>query len=294
MGIVYLHLHLFAPQFRPGEPKGDRVLTLGNQDTYFSYEQADNFFRRNGWIPCEVPASERRLADSHGTIPNDQWNSYQNYVHQQTLFRMMGYDARQVKSVDANAYENADLIHDFNTPIPEEWKHQFDLVIDFGTTEHIFDVCQCFRNIVDLLDVGGRVLHFAPANLLNHGLFNFNVGLLKDVYAVNGFDMEEADYVASRTDAPAQYRVVPADAIGEVEGVPGHVLAARGVFRKRKQLPFTKPMQNMYRQLYAAWETQAREIVPQRREEKRRTRWSLVRKSARAALPGEVRAFELP
>ena len=296
MGIVYLHVGLFASEFRPGVRKADRVLTLGNQDIHFTYDQAVQFFRMNGLDVIDIPATDRRTANSHGTVPNNHWSNVSGLLHQTTLFAMMGYDPAQVQSVDVDPYENADLIHDFNAPVPRDWVGQYDMVVDFGTVEHIFDVRQNFANIVDVLAVGGTVLHFAPANIMNHGLFNLTTGLMRDVYLANGFDLVRCDYVASKLDRPGEYRIIEDQALSEIDGVPGHYLAVRGVFKKRETVPFTVPKQGLYQSLHAAWQAQVRDVgvaqaTPAMAAPKR-SLFDLMR--PKRVLPGQLVQFRQP
>ena len=82
----------------------------------------------------------------------------------------------------------AALVHDLNRPVPEELWDQYDLIVENGTMEHIFDVRTTFANIIKMLKTGGVVFHLSPLNLINHGFFNFSLTLFYDVYRNNGFE----------------------------------------------------------------------------------------------------------
>ena len=56
------------------------------------------------------------------------------------------FKANSVKSVDNSSFEGADIIHDMNKPI-ENLNEKFDTIIDFGTSEHIFNVVENLSNI---------------------------------------------------------------------------------------------------------------------------------------------------
>jgi len=252
MGILYIHLHLFREQFEPGKIKSLRVLTLGNQDTYFTYDQAVRYFTLNGIPFVKVPEARRRTADSHATVPNRNWGNFSGFLHQKTLFEMMGFDPSLVQSIDVDPYENADLLHDFNLPLPGHLVGKFDLLVDFGTIEHIFDVRQNFENITKVLALNGRVLHFCPANIINHGFFNVSKDLLRDAYLPNGFEEETLQYVSSSVKMPDRYRLISADEMSE-SSAGSDYLALAGVYRKTIDTPFRVPKQGLYRQLHAAW-----------------------------------------
>ena len=82
---------------------------------------------------------------------------------------------RSLRALDFSDYEGADLIHDLNRPIPDSLRDRFDLIIDAGTTEHVFDVRQALTNYADMLRVGGRIFHSSPANnRLHHGFYQLS------------------------------------------------------------------------------------------------------------------------
>ncbi len=60
-----------------------------------------------------------------------------------------------MESLDFSDIEGAEYIHDLGEPLPDELKGKFDFVYDGGTTEHVFDIAQSFRNIDGMLQDGG-------------------------------------------------------------------------------------------------------------------------------------------
>jgi SAM-dependent methyltransferase len=106
------------------------------------------------------------------------------------LFEMLG--AEKVVSIDASAYERASLLHDMNTPLPEEFAGQFDLVFDGGTLEHIFNVPCALRNCMELVRPGGHlVLHAPTNNWSGHGFYQFSPELFFRAFsAENGYKVE--------------------------------------------------------------------------------------------------------
>jgi hypothetical protein len=108
----------------------------------------------------------------------------------ETFLRLLG--ASTVEAADASAYEGADRLHDFNHPIPPEWEQQYDLVLDGGTLEHIFNLPVALANCMRLLRVGGRLLLYTPANnYCGHGFYQFSPELFFRVFTEeNGFTLE--------------------------------------------------------------------------------------------------------
>lgn len=124
------------------------------------------------------------------------------------LIRHLG--ASDVKSLDASDYEGADIVADMG--IFQEPADQFDLVADFGSLEHIFNVPIAFMNMIRLCRIGGRIAHVLPANnLIGHGFWQFSSDLFFELYSPeNGFEGTEV-YYASGLDKERWFRTQRAE-----------------------------------------------------------------------------------
>lgn len=102
------------------------------------------------------------------------------------------FNLLSLNSLDYSSFENADLIHDLNTPL-ENSKKQFDTIVDFGTSEHVFNVTECLKNISNLCKINGHVVHCLPANNnCGHGFWQFSPELFFSIYNdKNGFNETE-------------------------------------------------------------------------------------------------------
>src|SRR3546814_9244579 len=67
-------------------------------------------------------------------------------------------------------------------PYTTLFRSKYDIVIDGGTTEHIFDIACALFNCAKMVKLNGYIYHDVPMNMLNHGFFNFNPTLLCDFY----------------------------------------------------------------------------------------------------------------
>jgi hypothetical protein len=95
-------------------------------------------------------------------------------------------------SLDFNSAEGANIICDLNQPVPSDMRKKFDIVIDGGTLEHIFDIRTAFENIFSLVAVSGFIIHINPLNnWINHGFYQISPGLIIATHKVNGFSPEE-------------------------------------------------------------------------------------------------------
>ena len=95
---------------------------------------------------------------------------------------LKNFDIKSLSFLDYSKFEGADIIHDLNLPIREATK-QFDTIIDFGTSEHIFDIIQNLKNISALCKIGGKIIHSLPANNnCGHGFWQFSPELFFNLY----------------------------------------------------------------------------------------------------------------
>jgi SAM-dependent methyltransferase len=149
-----------------------RVLTLGRQGIYLE------------------PHEYRRIVSRHtGRSPNDV------PVYADALLQALG--AGSVDAMDASPFEGATLVHDLNRPVSADWHDRFDLVIDGGTLEHVFNFPIAIGNIIRMLRVGGRFVGLSPTNgWCGHGFYQFSPELFWRTFAPdNGCSIVEM-YVA--------------------------------------------------------------------------------------------------
>ncbi len=92
---------------------------------------------------------------------------------------------------DFTQYEGSEVAHDFNLEIPECFTNKFDIIIDKGTCEHIFNFPQALINITKMLKTGGYVYQSGPMIMPNHGFYSYNPTLFFDFYNQNGCEIAD-------------------------------------------------------------------------------------------------------
>ena len=104
-----------------------------------------------------------------------------------SFLRALG--AKKIVSCDASAYEGADLTHDLNLPVPTDFEESYDVVIDGGTLEHVFNFPTAIANCMKMLKTGGYLISFTTINnYCGHGFYQFSPELFYRVLsAENGF-----------------------------------------------------------------------------------------------------------
>lgn len=153
------------------------------------------------------------------------------------VFRPSAYVA-----IDRHGTEEA-LALDLNEPV--NLGRTFDVCINNGTSEHIFNQSQFFRTVHDHTAVGGRMVHIVPTfGWYDHGLFHPQPGLFFDLARANGYAVEIL-CVGSRK---SMYEATgPGFGYDLVKMAPdmGHACLYT-VLRRTSEAPFVLPQQGMY------------------------------------------------
>jgi hypothetical protein len=175
-----------------------RVATLGRLNLFIDVRSLRAVFRKHGATLGEHDIKEMRTG---------------GYCEE--FLRRLG--ARDPKSIDASAYEEASLIHDMNQPIGEPLKGRFSVVVDGGTLEHVFNFPTAIRNCMEMLDVGGHFFTQTMANnFMGHGFYQFSPELFYRVFSPeNGFRVHRVVLYESRVGAPRWYEARDPKDIGE-------------------------------------------------------------------------------
>ena len=102
----------------------------------------------------------------------------------------------QVVSFDRNGRDGAEQV-DLSMPIPVgKWREHFDLVTNFGTSEHVSaGQMQVFHTVHDLCRVGGVMIHVVPQSgtCKNHGSWKYTVEWFQWLADFCGYDVIRCD-----------------------------------------------------------------------------------------------------
>ena len=84
------------------------------------------------------------------------------------------------------------VILDLNFDIvPKDMIGHYDVIFNFGTTEHIFNQWNCFEFMHDALKVGGVMYHQLPATgYLDHGYYCYTPLFFQEMAQANGYVVE--------------------------------------------------------------------------------------------------------
>ena len=105
------------------------------------------------------------------------------------FFKSVGF--KEYKSIDLNgAYKSFQF--DLNKNIKEDYNfnQKYELVINNGTGEHVFNQYSLFLNFHNLTKINGIMLNILPfIDWINHGFYNFNPIFFADLAASNNYEL---------------------------------------------------------------------------------------------------------
>jgi SAM-dependent methyltransferase len=133
--------------------------------------------------------------------------------------------------------------------VPDEARGQYDLVTNFGTTEHVANQLNAFEVMHDLAAPGGLFIHEVPAQgYLNHGLVNYNFKFFWMLARSNNYKIIDAAFSV----APFEYGIPEniANFLEEFGITPGPPPSGyrsvdaglRIVLQKQHDIPYVPPL----------------------------------------------------
>jgi hypothetical protein len=154
------NLLLYALKSHPDLSKIKNVLTLGRQNI------------------LELPKSSKY--------------TYKNMEYAENYLQFLMPNAN-IESIDVSKYEGAtyecDLGENLSNELHQSLASKFDLVIDFGTTDHIYNFPMALLNSSTFLNKNGVIIHALCANnWINHGFYQISPDLFYSLYSEkNGY-----------------------------------------------------------------------------------------------------------
>ena len=185
MGIAFSYVQKMDELglFRHG---GVNILDIGSSNLYSATpEDIKGFLRKYAPLAVEgIDEFAARLAQGSGYDPV---HGGRNEAFAGELFEKAGmqYSAFDI----ADGYRTT--IVDLNrAALPAALRRKFDLVLNFGTTEHILNQLNCFKVIHDATKVGGYIYHSLPAvGYVDHGYVTYTGRCFFDVAGYNEYEL---------------------------------------------------------------------------------------------------------
>lgn len=144
-------------------------------------------------IGCQVftgdtrEASRRFLAHFGGTVTDGHDAATAANRFTGHLFTAAGFEYRSFDVVDAPFCERLDLNTD---AVPKAYRGQFDLVLNFGTTEHVMNQYNAMRILHDFAKPGGLVYTMFLMNGYQwHGVIRYTVRFIDMLVSRNEYEV---------------------------------------------------------------------------------------------------------
>ncbi len=230
---------------------GCSVLDIGSSNLYSAEaSQIAGFIDKYSPGTTDSDAFSRRLAAGSGYDP------VKGGLNESFFGELIEKAGMEYLSFDiADGFKT--LILDLNRAVlPENLCKKFDLVLNFGTTEHILNQFNCFKVMHDATRVGGHIYHSLPTiGYVDHGYITYTGRCFFDIAGYNEYEIVDFWFegpvgnnnLFESLRSYRSYFPVLEKALSEIDGTArGSSLNALGIpdvginviYRKNKDKPF--------------------------------------------------------
>lgn len=175
MGLPRAAVHLLLSEATRTKWSGT-VASLGRQHVYLTSQHVIDLSKRVG----------HALPNMKQELHRDPNLRALGYISDDALYEALGF--QESVRIDRSNYERAEVTLDLNqNDTPGNLRDRFDLVLDSGTVEHIFNIGNALGHCLNMAKPGGRIIHLTPtSNAVNHGFFSVSPALYADFYRASG------------------------------------------------------------------------------------------------------------
>lgn len=190
-----------------------------------------------GDVPAEqIEADWNSLVGPDFKLPADKWTVAK------CIYKIFT-GSENFTAVDLHGSSRA-IKANLNEP---QYFGQFDLVVNAGTAEHVFDIKQCLENIHNATAKGGYIIHSFPfTGWYNHGFYNVNPTFFYDLAFANKYEIKLMMY--SEITPPVRVFVTDREhwnGMFNAGYIRGNSLI-HCVYKRIYEAPFAVPMQDIY------------------------------------------------
>jgi hypothetical protein len=170
-------------------PKGGTILEVGEARSFVNFFTAMNSSIIG--VTREKKDAFYEAARNYEASIKDhpRFNEFMGFFIAKQIYQIL-FSYTKIVSIDYSGSDNAIKV-DLNQHL--DIINEFDVCINCGTTEHIFNQYQAYKTIHDHTKVGGLMIHWHPThgfNHINHGMFLIQPGLLQDMAHANNYSVK--------------------------------------------------------------------------------------------------------
>ena len=213
------------------------VLEIGSQELHLKYADFLELINNAG-------------LDNHDKV---KYKNMDNWPDPMTIrcsskffYEDLGF--KEYFSLDLNEELNS-IKHDYNKPFEDKnFYNKFDLVTDFGSCEHAFNIGEIYNTMHKLCKVGGKLI-ISQALWGGNGYFLFDRPFFESLAAFNNYKILYSSYIISTktktpNDSDNQYHIpMSRDLLKSIDLNKVNTIGVYGVLEKLKDSEFNFPNQ---------------------------------------------------
>ncbi len=243
--IAALQFLIDGQHIRPG----GRVIEIGGQqlsDPFLESGEAWAALQKSFGVenPIKLPALMRS-----GRLPGGGYTLDPKAPYAKAVYEALGFTYACIDIDNTPDSIPLDLNYD---QVPEVEKHKYDLVTNYGTTEHVANQLNAFAVIHDLTRVGGVMMHEVPTQgMYIHGLVSYSPKFFWMLARSNGYKTllmnfhvsgETHELPASFKDWLEQFADLQHGRTPHRPNYSTHDATLRVILEKTYDIPFVAPL----------------------------------------------------
>ena len=167
-----------------GKGSTDSIFEIGEQNWYGDIKL--DYFK---YLIDKFVITQKReeYLRNYELIKNDPKENKEASFKITKFYYKIIFNYKIYKAIDMHGTKFS-IKQDLNEPYLED--NKYNLVTNFGTTEHIFNQYQVFKTIHNLIKPNGLIMHFLPCQgAYNHGFYNYSPAFFFDLGKANNYEI---------------------------------------------------------------------------------------------------------
>lgn len=156
------------------------VVEIGSQEIHIKKEDLADLYEQIGL--------DKKLLDSHLNI-----NNWPNHPRESAKSFYKDIGINDYTSIDLNGELNSIPLDLNNELTDKSLFNKFDLVTDFGSAEHVFNISECYKTIHKMAKVNGIII-ICQTVFKGNGYFYFDRSFLEGIAAANKYKILYSGY----------------------------------------------------------------------------------------------------
>lgn len=214
------------------------ILEIGSQELHLKFNDLELLLKNAGITDF----------DKNNFKNIDNWPN-PNRCSSKPFYKLLGFT--DYYSLDANK-ELGSIDHDYNKPFNDKnFYNKFDLVTDFGSCEHAFNMGEIYKTIHKICKVNGKII-ISQAMWGGNGYYLFDKSFFESLAAFNNYKILYNSYVIVTKDktingSDSQYHIpMSKNLLNSINLNNVNVIGVFGVLEKMEDNEFVYPNQYFY------------------------------------------------